>query len=216
MRQANLNGSRRGLRLDQAGSAARPAHRQCRWCPSCAASVGSPKGGPASKTSRKESQEMSIARRLQSVTAGVTLLLLFVSVSDSLSRDRRSKDLDSARRGPADGNSSLDGDRVPHATTPAEAYVLRQIAVGGAADLEEQFPKNADERVLGGPFLVDILTITSKLYRVHPHGIQISHAVVKEKLDLINREIPYDVKLLNCQFEHCIDFTWSRFHKSLN
>ena len=83
--------------------------------------------------------------------------------------------------------------------TPAEKYVLDQIAGGKVANLEQAFPDDAGRR-LRGIFLEELLTGLRKDCVIHRNGVQIEGAIVGEPLDLRNAEIPYDTHLARCRF----------------
>jgi acyl carrier protein len=98
--------------------------------------------------------------------------------------------------------------------TPAEKWVLRQIAAGNSANLAMRFSDEVD-RVLRASFIEDLLTDSLKNAKVHRHGVRIEHAVLVDPIDLENAEIPFETHLLRCIFKEHVNLSHSLFRKSL-
>lgn len=86
-----------------------------------------------------------------------------------------------------------------HELNTAEQWVVAQVTAGQIADLSKQFPKEED-RKLSARFLEDLLTGTLPGVKLHRHGVEIIWAIIDEPIDLLNAQIPCDVRLDHCQF----------------
>jgi hypothetical protein len=95
----------------------------------------------------------------------------------------------------------------------AELYVIAQVEKGEMADLGT---RSDGERELSAKFIQELLTNPLKHFRVHPHGIMIKGASMRERVDLKNTEIPYDVQLTACHFDQGADLSQSHFLAGLS
>lgn len=113
---------------------------------------------------------------------------------------------------PASGVSAA----VPAADlTVAEQWVLQQSVAGLPADLGERFTAEAD-RVLRVGFLEQLLTDTVPDQKVSARGIRIAHAVVRDNVDLRNREFPHETRLEHSVFNGDVDISFGHFAKVLS
>jgi hypothetical protein len=104
---------------------------------------------------------------------------------------------------------ALAQDSAPLSPNPAaEQWVLQQVELGEIADLEDQFPNEAD-RVLGAAFLERLLE--SPPINITRYGIRIRNAIFIDPLDLEFIQVGYDLQLENCQFGGYVDFSDSWF-----
>ncbi len=78
--------------------------------------------------------------------------------------------------------------------TLQEHVVLKQVASGEIADLEQAFPSAEAGRCLQVRFLVELLTGVLPGVRIHRRGVRIRHAVIEKALDLENAEVAVDVR----------------------
>jgi hypothetical protein len=99
------------------------------------------------------------------------------------------------------------------ALTAAETFVVAQISAGKAADLQRQFPEEAN-RVLRAAFLEAVLTQSGS--NVHRNGFAIEHAVIPEALDLRNAEVRYETRLADCRFAGDVNFSKSAFQNGFS
>jgi hypothetical protein len=90
--------------------------------------------------------------------------------------------------------------------TPAEKYVLDQIAAGKVANLEEAFPDETS-RIVRAVFLEELLTGVRKDCVIHRNGVQIEGAIVREPVDLRNAEITHDTRLIRCRFDGAVNLS---------
>jgi uncharacterized protein YjbI with pentapeptide repeats len=93
---------------------------------------------------------------------------------------------------------------------PAEKWVVGRITAGDVADLRKQFPQQKD-RKLSAKFVQDMLT--GNLTGVEPHrnGVRIIGAVIVERIDMSNGQIPREVWLNHCQFSGAANFERANF-----
>lgn len=98
---------------------------------------------------------------------------------------------------------------------PAEQWILQKVAAGENADLEKEFPHEAD-RVIRSSFLKRLLTKDIPGAKVRAWGVLISHAIVRGRLDLTNEEIPYRVGLADCMFEDSLILLNAHFKSDLH
>jgi hypothetical protein len=87
---------------------------------------------------------------------------------------------------------------APQKLSPAEQYVLQQVAKGEWADLRARFGDKDEARTLSARFLEDLLT---GMYKIHRKGVRIGYAVINEPLDLELLHIQPYVTLFNCRFQ---------------
>jgi hypothetical protein len=100
------------------------------------------------------------------------------------------------------------------ALSPAEEYVLKQVAAGDTADLEQQFKKSEADRVIRASFLEGLVINQNNNYKIDKLGIQISGARIPGTLSLANTEISYYLSLAKCHFDD-VDFFQTVFRKGL-
>jgi hypothetical protein len=110
--------------------------------------------------------------------------------------------------------SALMGQEV-HDLTPAEQFVLRTIQDGKEADLTN-FSPSATRRILGHEFLEQLLTGAYGKLDTRHRSIRVRNAVLQERLDVSNQEIPYVVWLRDCIFEQGVEFSGARFARDLS
>lgn len=101
--------------------------------------------------------------------------------------------------------------------TPQEKWVLEQVKQGGDADLKAKFGPDPGMLRLSAAFLTKLLvkgfdSTSCPQYQ----GIQISHAVIDEPLDLRNAEINYYTRLSQCLFKQEINCHNTYFKKPLD
>lgn len=108
-------------------------------------------------------------------------------------------------------SSFAQGARGP--LSPAEAFVLTQVAKGEIANLERHFNNEAG-RVIRASFLERLLINESNEFKIDKMGIQIVGAAIPTTLSLANTEIAYYVSLTNCHFDG-VDFFQTVFKKGL-
>jgi hypothetical protein len=158
---------------------------------------------------------MSLKEGLRHIAMLVASVGMLLFICGPLVADASNRGSDgSSIGGKNGGNDNIPG-RSP--TTRAEKYVLSQIASGEEADMKEKFKDDPNDWNLGGEFLSELLTrFASDQYKVRPHGIQIKNANINGVVDLVNGEVPYDVRLNGCHFDHLLNLTHCRFLKSLS
>jgi hypothetical protein len=103
--------------------------------------------------------------------------------------------------------------RSTNSLTHTEIFVLHKVQAGEEADLDNS---RVRDHSLSADFLADLISGRYKTPELELHGVKISHAVVKEKLVLASRTIPYQVWLKFCQFEAGVDFEYTRFGRDLS
>ncbi|MHB8066580.1 MAG: hypothetical protein ACYDIC_01625 [Desulfobaccales bacterium] len=101
--------------------------------------------------------------------------------------------------------------------TPQEKWVLDQVKQGSDADLKAKFGPDPVMLRLSAGFLTKLLvkgfdSSSCPQYQ----GIQISHAVIDDPLDLKNAEINYYTRLSQCLFKQEINCRNAYFKKPLN
>ena len=99
----------------------------------------------------------------------------------------------------------------PTLTAP-EKYVFAQVVAGEPADLKSQFPET--NRVLRASFLEALLVQSGT--NVHRNGFLISHAEIRDALDLRNAEVHYETSLTECRFAEGVNFSKSIFANGLS
>ncbi|HWN96885.1 MAG TPA: pentapeptide repeat-containing protein, partial [Methylomirabilota bacterium] len=97
--------------------------------------------------------------------------------------------------------------------TPAEKFVLEQVAAGKSANLKSQFSDETN-LVLRGAFLEALLT--QHATNVHRNGVSIEYATVLDAIDLRNAAVRYEVNLVECRFLAEVNFSKSLFENSLS
>ncbi len=97
--------------------------------------------------------------------------------------------------------------------TPQENFVLRQVAQGEIADLEQEFGDAEENRQLRARFLEDLLSGGQEGMKIHHRGVLLRNAVIMEGLDLANIEVAGAVELENCLFMELVNFRDARFAK---
>jgi hypothetical protein len=96
------------------------------------------------------------------------------------------------------------------AYTSAEKWVLEEVAKGEVADLSKKFGQEKD-RKLRASFLERLLTGAINGLKPSRTGIRIQWAVIDERLDLTNAQIPCEVWLDKCQFHSDVIFNRATF-----
>ena len=96
--------------------------------------------------------------------------------------------------------------------SPAEQYVLSQVAQGKPAKLSEAFAEN--ERVIDASFLEDLIINANHVFQIHRNGIHIEDAVILDKIDLSNAEVSSFVYLSKCHL-NAVEFFQTTFKKGL-
>ncbi len=101
--------------------------------------------------------------------------------------------------------------------TPQEKWVLEQVKQGSDADLKAKFGPDPGMLRLSAGFLTKLLvkgfdSSSCPQYQ----GIQISHAVIDEPLDLRNAEINYYTRLSQCLFKQEVNCQNTYFKKPLD
>ena len=96
----------------------------------------------------------------------------------------------------------------------AEDWALEKVE-SGEVDLTQRF-KDEEDRVLSATFLENLLTKPEKDLKLYRRGVHIIGAIVKGKLNLINTEVPYEIRLIKCRFMDPVDVSRSVFLKSLS
>ena len=99
------------------------------------------------------------------------------------------------------------------ALSPAEEYVLTQVAQGEIADLEVKFKKGEADRVVRASFLEALVINQNNNYKIDKMGIQIIGARIPGTLSLANTEISYYLSLAKCHFDD-VDFFQTVFKKA--
>src|SRR6266568_2477543 len=107
-------------------------------------------------------------------------------------------------------SAAADAQTSTRELTAAEQWVVAQAAAGGIADLNKQFPNEAD-RQLSADFLETLLMGTRPDLRLHRHDVRIKGACVDEPIDLENAQIPCDVWLEHCQFNASVTSAGANF-----
>src|ERR1043165_1253842 len=99
--------------------------------------------------------------------------------------------------------------------TPAEKYLLDQLAAGKVANLQEAFPEETG-RVIRGLFVEEVLTGARKDCSIHRNGVLIEGAIVREPVDLRNAVIAHDTRLAHCRFDGEVNLSKSVFENSFS
>ena len=121
-----------------------------------------------------------------------------------ISRPTATPDANLRTSEPDDAQSSV------KALNPAEQWVVAQATVGKIADLNKQFPQE-DDRQLSADFLESLLTGTRPDVKLHRNGVRINGACIDESIDLVNAQIPCEVRLEHCQFNASVTFFAASF-----
>jgi hypothetical protein len=101
------------------------------------------------------------------------------------------------------------------ALSPAEGYVLQQVATGGVADLKEKFGAAEKPRQLRAAFLEALLTGGLPGVQVHRSGVYLFNAVITGPLSLEFAAVPQPVFFIGCDFQGLANFAGCEFAKSL-
>ena len=88
----------------------------------------------------------------------------------------------------------------------AEKWVVERVVAGKIADLSKRFPDQVD-RKLSAHFLEDLLTGALPGVKPHRKGVRIMRAIIDERIDLTNAQVPCEFWLNNCQFMSDVFFT---------
>ena len=99
--------------------------------------------------------------------------------------------------------------------TPAEQWVLQQVAAGGVPDLKERFGEAEGGRTIRGQFMVALLTDGFPGFKVPRSGIYLLNAVIPDMVSLQFAEVEQAVFLVGCQFRGVVDCSGSHFKKTL-
>ncbi len=99
--------------------------------------------------------------------------------------------------------------------TPAEQWVLQQVAAGGVPDLKERFGEAEGGRTIRGQFMVALLTDGFPGFKMPRSGIYLLNAVVPDMVSLQFAEVEQAVFLVGCQFRGVVDCSGSHFTKTL-
>ena len=99
--------------------------------------------------------------------------------------------------------------------TPAEQWVMQQVAAGGVPDLKERFGEAEGGRTIRGQFLVALLTDGFPGFKVPRSGIYLLNAVIPDMVSLQFAEVEPAVFLVGCQFRGVVDCSGSHFKKIL-
>jgi len=100
--------------------------------------------------------------------------------------------------------------------TPAETWVLQQVAAGLVADLQEKFGPAEPARQLRAAFLESLLTDGFPEFKAHRSGIYLVNAVIPDPLSLEFATVPHAVFLVGCRFQGPVNFAGCEFKKSLS
>jgi len=100
--------------------------------------------------------------------------------------------------------------------TPAETWVMQQVASGWEADLQQRFGPAAEARQLRGAFVEALLTNELPGFKAHRRGVSIKGAIINDYINLQSAEVPLAVALVNCRFAGAINFSYCQFKKSLS
>jgi hypothetical protein len=90
--------------------------------------------------------------------------------------------------------------------TEQEKFVLEQVEKGHIADLKKQFGDEKETRHVRASFLEELLTNNINNFIPHRRGIRIGNAIIARPIDLESSEIIYDIALLDCHFNACLNF----------
>lgn len=102
----------------------------------------------------------------------------------------------------------LDGQLLPI----EEQWVLEQVQAGQEANLQKRFGAPVKLRAA---FLEKLLCGGFEKFRIPRTGVQISHAVVEESLDLSFADINHYTRLAHCYFMDAVNLQHSHFSKPL-
>ncbi|HEV2841283.1 MAG TPA: pentapeptide repeat-containing protein [Chthoniobacterales bacterium] len=91
--------------------------------------------------------------------------------------------------------------------TPAEKWVLDQVAAGRPADLSELFPEaEKEKRKLTAHFLENLLAGTIIEARAQRNFLVIVDATIEGTVNLRGAQIPWDLSLNGCEFTSAVTF----------
>ena len=98
-----------------------------------------------------------------------------------------------------------------------EAWVLKQVKEGKAADLAEKFGPEEQRRQVAAGFLKKLLAEAFKGEAIPYQGVQLAHAVIIDgPLDLSSLAIKYPLTLSHCLFTDDVTLAKSHCHKDLS
>jgi hypothetical protein len=109
--------------------------------------------------------------------------------------------------------------------TEPEKWVWEQLCKGESADFNKKFDKELnprsetgwnEERLISPHFLETILFEDLYYNKLHRHGVLISGAWVKEKLDLSNARINIEFQLMKSRVEGYVDMTHLHCSKTMS
>lgn len=99
--------------------------------------------------------------------------------------------------------------------TPAETWVMQQVASGWVADLQARFGQGEEPRQLRGAFVEALLTNELPGFKAHRRGVSIKGAIINDIISLQSAEVPLAVELVDCRFAGVVNFSYCQFKKSL-
>ncbi len=103
----------------------------------------------------------------------------------------------------------------PGGLTPAETWVLQQVAAGLVADLQEKYGQAESARQIRAVFLEALLTDGIPGFKPHRSGIYLVNAVIPDPLSLEFATVPHAVFFVGCQFQGPVNFAGCEFKKTL-
>jgi len=95
-----------------------------------------------------------------------------------------------------------------------EEWILNELSEGRIADLTE-FSALNNSRNISSDFIEDLLTGNIKNYSIGYRGIRIANGIVKDKIELRNSLIEYEVQLTNFNFDEDIDFSETTIKRNI-
>ena len=95
-------------------------------------------------------------------------------------------------------------------TTPAEQWLTAKVLSGTIANLE-----GCSDRTVRAEFLETLVTSTTLPAIVQKNGIHIYNANVVGNLNIVNQEVPNELWLMQCTFNHDVAFSRTSFKKGL-
>jgi hypothetical protein len=93
---------------------------------------------------------------------------------------------------------------------PTEQWVVAEVTEGKKADLSKKFPEKKD-RKLSAKFVQDLLTGNLTGVKLDRNGVRIVGAIIDERIDISNAQIPWEVWLKDCQFSNGAIFVRANF-----
>jgi len=101
------------------------------------------------------------------------------------------------------------------ANSSVEAWIKKRVANEDVANPTSDFPDES-QRVIGVPFLFDLLIKQAKTRTNSSVIVWISNVTVVGEMNLTYQQIPYDLRLEDCHFLDNIDFADSHFGKNFS